>query len=153
MNPVSITSANAKLTLTVRSSQGGPIIVGPFTVEGYAADAAFATEAVESAQALMGVDGKMAGGYLPRITPMPISLMANSPSIALFEAWDNAQKVLGDVLVADGFVAAPSLGRAYAMVKGLLTRLTPIPAARRTFSEPVVYEISWESVTATPITV
>lgn len=131
VNPVSITSANAKLTLTVRNTVG--IVVGPFTLEGYAADAAFATETVDAAEALMGVDGKMAAGYLPRITRYTISLMANSPSIALMEAWDNAQKVLGDVLVADGFLAAPSLGRAYALVKGVLTRLTPIPTARRTF--------------------
>lgn len=151
MDPVSITSANAKLTLTVRSSAG--IVVGPFTVEGYANDAAFATETVDAAEAVMGVDGRMAAGYLPRITKQQISLMANSPSIALFETWDNAQKVLGDVLVADGSIAAPSLGRAYACVKGILTRLTPVPTARKTFSEPVVYEVSWESVTPAPITV
>lgn len=151
MNPISITSANAKLSLTIRSQSGGPILVGPFTLEGYAADAAFSTETVDAAEVLMGVDGKMAGGYLPRITRYTISLMANSPSIALMEAWDNAQRVIGDVLVADGFLAAPSLGRAYALVKGVLTRLTPIPTARRTFSEAVTYEIAWESVTAAPI--
>jgi hypothetical protein len=139
------------MTLTVRNAVG--IVVGPFTVEGYAQDAAFATEPVDAAEALMGVDGKMAAGYLPRITRHTFSLMANSPSIELFEAWDNAQRVLGDVLVADGMLAAPSLRRAYACVKGVLTRLTPIPTARRTFSEPVVYEVAWESVTATPIQV
>jgi hypothetical protein len=149
--PISITSANAKLTLTVRSPAG--IVVGPFTVEGYAADAAFAVETVDSAEAIMGVDGRMAVGYLPRITKHTISLMANSPSNLLFEAWDNAQKALGDVLVADGFLAAPSLGKAYALVKGALTRLTAIPTARRTFSEPVAYELSWESVTPAPIEV
>lgn len=148
---VSITSVNARMTLTVRSSAG--IVVGPFTVEGYAQDAAFAVEVVDAAEVLMGVDGKMAAGYLPRITKHTFSLMANSPSIALFEAWDNAQRVLGDVLVADGFLSAPSLGRAYACVKGVLSRLTPIPTARRSFSEPVAYEISWESVTAAPVAV
>lgn len=148
---LSITSANAKLTLTVRSSAG--IVVGPFTVEGYAVDAALGVEPVDSAEAMMGVDGKMAVGYLPRITKQQISLMANSPSIPLFDAWDSAQKVLGDILVADGFVAAPSLRKAWALVKGALTRLTPMPTARRSFSEPVVYELSWESVTPAPITV
>lgn len=150
-NPISITSANAKLTLTVRNSAG--IVVGPFTVEGYAQDAAFAVEAVDAAEVLMGVDGKMAAGYLPRITRFTISLMANSPSNALFEAWDNAQRALGDILVADGFIAAPSLGKAYALVKGAMNRLTPVPTARRTFSEPVLYELSFESVTAAPIEV
>ncbi len=150
-NPVSITSANAKLTLTVRNTAG--IVVGPFTVEGYAQDAAFAVETVDAAETIMGVDGKLSGGYLPRATKFSVSLMANSPSVALFEAWDSAQKVLGDVLVADGFVAAPSLGKAYALVKGFLTRLTPVPTARRTFSDPMVYELTFESVTPAPITV
>jgi hypothetical protein len=148
---ISITSANAKMTLTVRSPAG--IVVGPFTVEGYAQDAAFATEPVESAEALMGVDGKMSAGYLPRITKHTFSLMANSPSNLLFEAWDNAQKALGDILIADGFLAAPSLQKAWACVKGALTRVTPIPTARKTFSEPVTWEVSWESVTPSPIAV
>lgn len=148
---LSITSANAKLTLTVRSSSG--IVVGPFTVEGYAEDAMFGVDTVDSAEAKMGADGKMALGYLPRITKFSVSLMANSPSVALFEAWDNAQKALGDILAADGFLAAPSLGKAFALVKGGLTRLTPIPTARKTFSEAQVFELSWESVTPAPITV
>lgn len=151
MPNLSITSANAKLTLTVRSPAG--IVVGPFTVEGYASDAAFAVEAVDAAEVLMGVDGRMAAGYLPRITKFSLSLMANSPSVLLFDAWDNAQKALGDILVADGFLAAPSLGKAYALVKGALSRLSPVPTARRTFSEPQVFELSWESVTPAPITV
>lgn len=152
MPSLSITSANSKLTLTVRNIAGS-IIVGPFTVEGYAQDSAFLTETVDSAEALMGVDGKMAVGFLPRITKFAVNLMANSPSVLLFEAWDSAQKALGDILVADGFVAAPSLGKAYALVKGAMTKLTPIPAARKSYSEPMVYELSWESVTPAPITV
>lgn len=148
---ISITSANSKLTLTVRNSAG--IVVGPFTVEGYAQDAAFAVEPVESAEAIMGVDGKMAVGYLPRITKYVISLMPNSPSVALFDAWDNAQKVLGDVLVADGVLAAPSLGKGWALIKGALTRLTPTPTARRTYSEAQTFELSFESVTPAPIQV
>lgn len=148
---VSITSANAKLTLTVRNSSG--IVVGPFTVEGYSQDASFGVEAVDAAEAIMGVDGKLSGGFLPQPTKFAISLMPNSPSIALFEAWNAAQKALGDVLVADGFVSAPSLGKAFALVKGFMTRLTPMPTARKTFSEPQVFELTFESSTPAPITV
>lgn len=148
---ISITSANAKLTLTVRSSTG--VIVGPFTVEGYAQDTAFLTESVDSAEVLMGVDGKLAAGLLPRITKFQVNLMANSPSVAQFEAWDSAQKVLGDVLEANGALSAPSLGKAYSLVKGVMSRLTPVPSARRSFSEAMVYELSFESVAPAPITV
>lgn len=151
MSGISITSANSKLTLTVRNSAG--IVVGPFTVEGYSQEAAFATEAVDSAEAIMGVDAKMAAGWLPRITKFAVSLMANSPSVALFDAWDSAQNVLKDVLRADGVLSSPSLGKSWALVKGVMTRLTPIPEARKTFNTPQVFELSWESVTAAPITV
>lgn len=151
MPSLSITSANSKLTLTVRNSAG--IVVGPFTVEGYAQDTAFNVEPVDSAEAIMGVDGKMAAGYLPRITKFAVNLMANSPSVLLFDAWDNAQKALGDILVADGFLATPSLGKAFALVKGAMTRLSPVPSARKTFSEPQVFELSFESVTPAPIQV
>lgn len=145
-----ITSANCKLTFTVRGPAG--VVVGPFTVEGYASDDAFATEAVESAVAIMGVDGKMSAGWVPRITKQLVKLQADSKSVPLFEAWDGAQNVLRDVLFAEGVLAYPGLQKGYALVKGVLTRLTPMPAAKRTV-EPVDYEISWESVTPAPIAV
>lgn len=145
-----ITSANCKLTFTVRGPVG--IVVGPFTVEGYASDDAFATEAVEAAIALMGVDGKMSAGWVPRLTKQVVNLQADSPSIALFEAWDGAQQVLRDVLFGDGAMSYPGLQKGYALVKGVLTRVTPMPAARRVL-EPVVYEITWGLVQAAPIAV
>jgi len=138
-----ITSQNAKLTIAVRNSAG--VVVGPFTVQGYHDTAMFATEEIQAAEVRMGCDGKLAGGYTPAPVPLTISLMANSPSVALFEAWYNAQKALGDVLTADGTVLAPSLEKAYTYVKGFLTRVTPMPEGQKTFGSPVVYQITWES--------
>lgn len=143
-----ITSANCKLTFTVRSPTG--IVVGPFTVQGYASDDAFAVEAVEAAVAIVGVDGRMSAGWVPRLTKQLVRLQADSPSKPLFEAWDGAQTLLRDVLFADGALAYPGLQMGYALVKGVLTRLTPMPAAKRTL-EPVDYEITWETVQAAPI--
>lgn len=145
-----ITSANSKLTFTVRSPAG--IVVGPFTVQGYASDDAFATDAVERAIAMMGVDGFMSAGYVPSMTPQTIHLQADSPSIDLFEAWDGAQSVLRDVLFADGVLALPGLQKAYGLVKGVLTRVTPIPQAKKVL-QPVTYEITWQSVIPSPISV
>lgn len=145
-----ITSANCKLTFTVRGPAG--VVVGPFTVQGYASDDAFATEAVESAIAMLGVDGIMSAGWVPRMTKQVVTLQADSPSIPLFEAWDGAQSVLRDVLFADGVLAYPGLLKAYALVKGVLTRLTPIPAGRRVL-EPQVFEITWGTVQPAPIAV
>lgn len=149
---ISITSANAKLTLTFRNIAGA-IIVGPFTVEGYAQDAAFGVEAVDSNEAILGVDGRMAVGRLPYLTKITPSLMANSPSVAFFNAVNAAEKALGDTLICDGYVAAPSLGQAWALTTGAMTRFTPIPTARKTFSEALAYELTFQDQTPAPITV
>ena len=145
-----ITSANAKVTTTVRGPAG--IVVGPFTWEGFASDDAFATEMADSAEALMGVDGKMSAGYTPFIVRQTVIFQADSNTIALFEAWLTAQQVLKDVLFADQVVALPGLQKAYACVKGALTRITPIPQAKRVL-QPVTYEIAWEVVQPSPISV
>lgn len=146
----SITSANAKLAFTVRGPAG--IIVGPFTVEGYATDDAFATEAVESAQAVMGVDGKLSGGFVPNPAIQTITLMPNSESRPLFDAWYTAQKALKDVLRADGALALPGPGVAYALVKGYLTQYTPMPQGKKTL-QPMTFQITWEEVQPAPLTV
>lgn len=146
-----ITAANCKFTLTVRAP-GGPPIVGPFTVQGYASDDAFASETADSAEALMGVDGRMSAGYTPYIVRQPVTLQADSPSLALFDAWLSAQAALRDVLFADGVLAYPGLQRGYALVKGVLTRITPFPQAKRVL-QPVTYEIAWETVQGSPISV
>lgn len=145
-----ITSANAKLTFTVRGPAG--IVVGPFTVQGYASDDAFATETVDAAEAIMGVDGKMSAGFTPYIVRQTIILQADSASVPLFEAWLGAQNVLRDVLFADGALSYPGLTKAYALIKGVLTRVTPMPQAKRVL-QPVTYEIAWETVQPAPIAI
>lgn len=144
----SITSANAKLTFTVRGPAG--IVVGPFTVQGYAGDDAFATETVEAAQAVMGVDGKLSAGFVPNPAIQTITLQPDSPSRRLFEAWYGAQQALGDVLEADGFLALPGPGVAYGLVKGYLTQYTPMPQGKKIL-QPMTYQITWENVQPAPL--
>lgn len=144
-----ITSANSKLSLTIRSS-AGVAIVGPFTLEGYATDDAFAVEAVESGIAKKGVDGRMSAGFVPFVTVQTIMLQADSPSIQLFDDWMAAEQALKDKLYADGALTQPGPQKAYVMVKGVLTRYTTLAAARRTL-EPVQYQITWDQVNPTPL--
>lgn len=146
-----ITSANGKLVLTVRNLLGAPV-VGPFTVQGFATDDAFATEVADSAEAVMGVDGKMSAGYTPFITRQTITLQADSPSIDLFDAWLGAQQVQRDMLFGDGVLSLPGLGKSWALIKGALTRITPIPQGKKTL-QPVTYEIAWETVQSAPVSV
>lgn len=146
-----LTSANAKFILTVRNLLGAPV-VGPFTVQGFATDDAFATEVADSAEAVMGVDGKMSAGYTPFIVRQTITLQADSASIDLFETWLGAQQVQKDMLYADGVISLPGLQKAYALIKGALTRVTPMPQGKKIL-QPVTYEIAWETVQPAPVTV
>lgn len=145
-----ITSANAKLTFTVRSRAG--IVVGPFTVQGYASDDAFATETVEAAQALMGVDGKLSAGFVPNPAIQTITLQADSKSRPLFEAWYGAQKALKDALFAEGVLLLEGPGVVYALVKGVLTQYTPMPQGKKVL-QPMTFQITWEDVQPAPLQV
>lgn len=151
MNTRTITSSNAKLVLTVRSRQGVPIL-GPFQVQGFATDDAFASEVVDSAEAMMGVDGRMSAGFTPFITPMVITLQADSTSIDVFETWLSSQQTIRDILFAEGVLSLPGEGKAYTFVKGALRRVTPFPQGKKVL-QPVTYEIAWESSQVAPITV
>lgn len=150
-----ITSANSSLILTPRLAGllSGllPALAGVgFSVQGYASDDAFATDAVQSAEARKGVDGRTSFGYLPRLTPQTITLQADSPSIAAFEAMVAAQDSIQEVIILDGVLTLPSIGRTFALVQGALTRITPIPPGKRVL-EPVTYEITWHQVQSAPL--
>lgn len=140
-----ITSANSVFTLVIPQ-----VFPAPVTLQGYAVDDAFDTETVETAEAIMGVDGRMSAGFTPFITPMSIHLQADSDSIALFDDWLGAMDQAQEVYFAQGAILLPSVGRAYAMTQGVLTNAKRIPDAKKVL-QPVVYMIKWEVVVPAPI--
>jgi hypothetical protein len=140
-----ITSANSVFTLVV------PLVFPvPINVQGYAADDAFATEAVDSAEAVMGVDGKMSAGYTPFPTKLNVTLQADSDSISIFDTWLGAMQTAKEVFFGDATIVMPSVGRTYILTKGAMTRITQFPAAKKIL-QPVQYEITFESVVAVPL--
>lgn len=140
-----ITSANSVFTLLIPQ-----VFPAPVTLQGYAVDDAFDTETVETAEAIMGVDGRMSAGFTPFITPMSVHLQADSDSIALFDDWLGAMDQAQEVYFAQGTILLPSVGRAYAMTQGVLTNAKRIPDAKKVL-QPVVYTIKWEVVVPAPI--
>jgi len=141
-----ITSANSSLVLVV--PQVFPV---PVVVQGYAADDAFMTEAVDAAEAQMGVDGLMSAGFTPFITKFGITLQADSPSVDQFEVWLGAQQARKDLFfAAAGTLVLPSLQKSYIFTKGALTRITPVPPGKKVL-QPVNYEISWELCQPVPL--
>jgi len=134
-----ITSANSVLTLSIEG------LYAPINIQGYAVDDAFESESVQQSEVLMGVDGNLSGGKVWIPYKMTIHLQADSPSVEVFDNWRSNQDAFVDVFVANGTIILPSTGISYALYNGYLTAATPFPAVKKTL-QPVVYEITWQSI-------
>lgn len=127
---LTITSANAVYLLSVPG-----VFNAPQQLQGFGVDEAFDTEAAETAEAVIGVDGVAVSGMVPRLTTQTITLLAASKSFTLFEDWVRAQDTVRDVFYATGTIILPSLQRKYSLPQGTLTRWPAIANARRTLQQ------------------
>lgn len=137
---MSITSADSVFTIVVPGLYPAPV-----QLQGYAADKAFATDAVELAEVQMGVDGRLTAGYTPNPVKQTITLQADSPSVAIFEAITAASKAARTVFTLTGNITLPGTGEVYSMVRGFLTSAKQIPDAQKVL-QPRDYVITWERV-------
>lgn len=125
-----ITSANASVVIS-----SADMALAATQLEGFGADAAFATEDVESAITQIGVDGKMSAGWVPRITNMPITLNPASSSVAVFDAIITTSDTLRAPVFVNCVVQIPSINKAYTLTKGVLTRVKQMPDGGRVLGE------------------
>lgn len=142
-----ITSANSKYALTVIG-----LALGPYVLEGYGVDAAFATDPIDVAETQMGVDGKMSAGFVPAIKPQSITLNPDSPSIEFFDAWLGGMELAREVFPATARIDVPSVGKSFICTKGILKRVTKVPPAGKVLG-PQVYQIDWENMQPVPLVV
>jgi hypothetical protein len=142
-----LTSANSKFTITV-PALGLP----PFTLQGYASDSAFATDQVDVAETQKGVDGKMSAGFVPFITPITVTLQADSDSGNFFDQWLGAQEALKELAYCDAVIDIPSIGKTFVCTKGALARAAKIPNAEKIL-RPVAYVIHFDVVQPVPLAV
>lgn len=143
-----LTTANSTMTLTVPG-----LLPAPRNIEGYAVDDVFVSDAIEIAQTMMGVDGRMSFGYVPAIKKTTVTLMPTSPSIQLFELWGTTMMTLREALPATALVLqVPGMERVYTYTKGVLVNFKPLPDLKK-LSQQVQYMIDWESITYLPIAV
>jgi hypothetical protein len=144
----------ANATLTVANSVIMLVITDLFPIpqqlQGYAADDVFSTEAVDSVETVMGVDGLLSAGWMPTPKRQTFVVQADSASSLIFDAWQQAQEAVRDAFVAEGVITLPSLGRVYVCHKGFLTNYMPIPDARKIL-QPRRFQITWQSITGAPI--
>lgn len=142
MSPIrTITSANSVFSLMVVG-----LFPTPVKIQGYAADTAFTTDPVQSAEAIMGVDAKMSAGYTPSPRKLKVKLQADSDSVAIFDQWFDASQAQREIYYANATIDIPSLGKSFALTKGVLTSYKQIPDAKKVLDAPE-YEITWELVT------
>lgn len=135
-----LTVANSVFALSVTGLFNAPVVL-----DGYSADGAFAADAVQTAEARMGVDGRLAAGYTPNPTKMKVNLEASSLSVDIFEQWAEAQRTAREIYFADATIDLPALGKSFTLTKGVLTMNKTFPDAKKTLA-PVEYEITWESI-------
>jgi hypothetical protein len=138
--PRTITSANSSFVLNIPG-----VFPVPIPLEGYAADDAFMVEPFDTAEALMGVDGKMSAGFTPNVKNLTVTLQADSPSLEVFDAWVGAMETNREVFYADATIVLPSISKTYNMRKGALKNATKLPDAKKVL-QPVKYVIAFEAI-------
>lgn len=143
-----LTSSNSTMTLTIPG-----LFPAPRNIEGYAVDDVFMADAIETAQTMMGVDGKMSFGYTPAVKPFTITLMPTSPSMALFELWQQSMETLREALPATALVlAVPGMERTYTFTKGVLVNYKPLPDGKKLLQQ-VQFVTHWERIVYAPFAV
>lgn len=144
-NLKTITSTNSVFMLAV----AGVVPVAQ-KLGGYTADAAFAFDDVQLAEIVAGIDRNMSAGFVYAATPMKITIMPNSNSYEIFRLWREAMQTAGEIFYCDGTIALPAIGYKFTMTKGVLSRTKAAPTVGKTL-QAIEHEITWESVTASPI--
>lgn len=140
-----ITGANAVLMITIPG-----FLPVPTQLQGFAADDVYDTDDVTVGEVLMGVDGIMSAGMVFEPTPQDISFQADSPSVAIFEAWDAFEQANTVKLFAQMNTTLPNLGKSYQQVQGALVRLKRMPGVKKVV-QPRKWRIMWQSVIAIPV--
>lgn len=139
-----ITSANAKIWLAVAS-----IFPTAVQIQQFAVDDVFDAQPLPAAETMMGVDGKLAAGYVNAPVEMGFAIMANSPSIDFFDGWYLQEKVTQDKFAASGTILLSGLGKQWALVNGFLRNYPAIPDAKKVL-QPRKFAIVFESILPSP---
>jgi hypothetical protein len=140
MADTTITSANSVFTIVAAG-----LFPVPVQLQGYSSDRAFMTEALDLAEVMMGIDGRMTAGYTPNPVRQTITLQADSPSRDIFTTIIQATKTFREVYYLTGSITLPSTNESFALTRGILVTVQQMPDAQRVL-QPIDYSITWESI-------
>lgn len=140
-----LTASNSVILIGV-----GSLFNVPQQLQGYAADDVFDVDNLDTAETMMGVDGKLSAGYTPQLVKQNFTLQADSDSNAMFERWYQAMQQAREIYFARGTVILPSVNRKYSLTKGVLSNYSPIANAKKIL-QPRRFTITWEAITTAPV--
>jgi len=140
-NPNSVTSANAVVLLGVNG-----LFPTAVQLQGFASEEIFATEAINTLEMLMGLDGKLSGGYVPQAVPAVFSLQANSPSMSFFDTWSAQERTVGEKFMGFGIITLPAIGLIVTGKNCYLGQHMLFPDAKKVL-QPRTFQVLFESIT------
>lgn len=140
-----LTTANSAFSLQIAGLY--PI---PQNIQGYATDDSFAADDVEPTEVMMGVDGKLSGGFVPYPTKLTVMLQADSDSMAIFDNWLATQGSAKEAYVANAIISLQGTQEKYAFTRGFLTSASPMPSSKKVL-QPRKFVITFESCTKAPV--
>lgn len=141
---MSLTSANSVISLSQAT-----LFASPVTLQGYAADDITGMDAARIVEHQMGVDGVLSFGFVWVERTQEISLKADSPSIAFFDAINTQQEAVQDVYPLNGTILLPAVGKMFNLINGALETYKPMPDVKKLL-QPQRFRIVWNKVTAIP---
>lgn len=138
-----ITSADSTFALTITDLYDTPQLL-----QGYSADAAFAFEAVENVETVMGIDGNMSAGFVFNPIEQSVSIMPDSPSAIIFQQWVKQQRSDKNVYWATAVINIPAIRQIVTLTNGVLVSGPPAPTAARVL-QAMEFRIRWENASYT----
>lgn len=140
-------------TLTVANSSIVLVVADLFpsgvAIQGYSTDEVFSAEPATHIETMMGVDGRLSGGWVPSERTVNITLMGDSDSNFIFEEWGGAQKQRRDAMLSTLIVTVFAISRVYTCTYGFLRTYSSMPDGRRIL-QPRRYSITFQSIDGAP---
>lgn len=140
----SITSANAVYMLAIAG-----LYDTPQQLQGFSTEDIFGTDPLEAAETMIGVDGRLSGGFVFAPVNQAIHLMADSESNQVFDDWYQTEQTAREKLVASGVILLTGVGKVWTMKRGFLVTFPPMPDAKKVL-QARRYGIRWESFSVAP---
>lgn len=140
-----ITSANASAIMVVDT-----LFPVGFALEAFSTDQSIAMGEDTVTETRMGVDGKMAAGFVPSIKTVTISFEEFSPSVAYLETLYNAMQANKKIYDITLVVTVPSVNRVFTFTGGVL-KTGKLFADHKKVLDPVNWGFDFEKMIPTKI--